>query len=137
VHAETPSGPSFSPRDSEGARVLIVALAAVAPAEGANAPAEATAACQRLLVAWRDSVGAPNIEVRRAARRLAAVFGRLSPERVDDALASLDAGEAARALVDECARLDRDFGWDVPLRDVSRAIVEAAVRGVRASGDRS
>ncbi len=114
--------------------MLLVALAAIAPTEGtSHAPAEATAYCQRLLIAWRDSVGAPNIEVRRASRRLASVFGRLSSDRVEEALASPDAGEASRALVDECARLDRDFGWDVPLRDVSRAIVEAAVRAVRAS----
>lgn len=121
------------PPNSEGARVLLVALAAVMPTEGLHAPAEAVATCQRLLVAWRDSVGAPNIEVRRAARKLAAVFGKLSADRVEAALASLDAGEASRAMVDECGRIDRDFSWDVPQRDVSRAIIEAAVRAVRAT----
>jgi hypothetical protein len=47
--------------------------------------------------------------------------------------ASSDPRLAARALVDECARIDRDFAWDVPLRDISRAILEASVLGVRAA----
>jgi hypothetical protein len=123
-----------APDDGEGARVLLVSLACVAAAgEGAAPPAGATETAKRLLGGWRDSVGAPDIELRRAGRRLAAVFARLPERQVSAALASPDAAEAARALVDECARLEREFNWDVPLRDVSRAIIEAAVRGVRAA----
>jgi hypothetical protein len=127
--------PSESGADGgEGARVLLVSLASVAAAgEGVSPPVAATETAKRMLGDWRDSVGAPEIELRRAGRRLAAVFARLGATQVSAALASPDAAEAARALVDECARLEREFNWDVPLRDVSRAIVEAAVRGVRAA----
>jgi hypothetical protein len=118
--------------DGEGARVLLVSLASVAAAgDGVAPPAGATETAKRMLGEWRESVGAPEIELRRAGRRLASVFARLPQGQVSAALASRDAAEAALALVEECARLERDFNWDVPLRDVSRAIVEAAVRGVR------
>lgn len=119
--------------DGEGARVLLVALASVAaPGAGGDVPPPAATAARQLLDDWRRQVGAPEIEFRRAGRRLAAVFSRLSPSRVDEALTKSDSAEAAWALIAECARLERDFGWDIPLRDISRAIVEAAIRGVRA-----
>ncbi len=120
--------------DSEGARVLLVALAAVtASPSGGEASQRATQGARQLLAEWRQLVGAPEIEFRRAGRRLAAVFSRLAPARVDEALKAADPADAAWALVAECARIERDFSWDIPLRDVSRAIVEAAVRGVRAT----
>jgi hypothetical protein len=120
--------------DSEGARVLLVALAAVAanPTTGGDASQRAAQGARQLLDDWRRQVGAPEIEFRRAGRRLAAVFSRLAPARVDESLKAADPADAAWALVAECARLERDFSWDIPLRDVSRAIVEAAIRGVRA-----
>jgi len=35
------------------------------------------------------------------------------------------------ALVDVLARGDRDFAWDVPLRDIARAALQAAVLASR------
>jgi hypothetical protein len=81
-----------------------------------------------------ERVEAPGGELRRAGRRLASVFGRLEPERIRAALSRPDARAAARALVEECGRWDRDFIWDVPLRDVARAIIASAARAVSDEG---
>jgi hypothetical protein len=142
-----------APTSRVGAQVLLVALAAVAaPSPGnaaaagqlaaedgtlagaieAAAPPQAAATAKRLLAFWRETVGAPETELRRSGRRLAAALCRLPAEDVEEACAKDDPTEGARALVAECGRLDRDFAWDVPLRDISRAIVEAAIRAVRA-----
>jgi hypothetical protein len=117
-------------RRLDGARVLAVALASVTAGAGPDALAAETAAARRRLSAWTERVEAPAVELRRAGRRLAAVIGRLDAARVSLALARPDPGAAARALVDECGRWDRDFIWDVPLRDITRAMIGSAARAV-------
>jgi hypothetical protein len=116
----------------DGAHLLAVALASVmSSASESEPPTSATAMAQRRLAAWRERVGAPESELRRAGRRLTAVIGRLEPSRVRAALAHADPGAIARAFINECGRWDRDFIWDVPLRDIARAIIAAAARAVQ------
>ncbi len=124
-------GPSGEPEGVDGARVLAVALASVRSGGGEGADAAAVEAARRRLRAWTERVGAPESELRRAGRRLAGVVGRLEPRRVRAALSGASPAAMARAFVEECSRWDRDFAWDVPLRDVARAIVAAAARVVR------
>jgi hypothetical protein len=117
-------------RGFDGAHMLATALASVASTEESDPPASATLAAQRRLLAWRERTGAPESELKRAGRRLAAVIGRLEPARVRAALTETEPRRIARAFVDECGRWDRDFVWDVPLRDTARAIIAAAARAV-------
>ncbi|MGD2133190.1 MAG: hypothetical protein PVI23_10385 [Maricaulaceae bacterium] len=83
------------------------------------------------LEAWSEEVGAPPIELRRALRRISSSWAQTSRDQLRSALAAPDSSEAARLLVEALAAHDRDFEWDVPLRDVARALVRSAVDGAR------
>jgi len=132
-------------RKGEGERVVAIAVAVLTgvveaapePAENSDTPTAPEAprlqidAARQRLAAWSADVGAPALELRRAGQRMARLSVALSEDVVDAALGAPDASDAAQELVDILARGDRDFAWDVPLRDIARAALYAAVLASR------
>ena len=129
--------------DGEGARTFAAAIAVAASAADGRptdvARADSGLAAPDLERArgafqeWAQTIHAPAVEVRRAQRRLAAIAPAVPSNAVASALSDPDPRRAAIRIVEVCAARDRDFGWDIPLRDLARALLEAAVRARRAA----
>lgn len=119
--------------EGDGRRILALAAAAlgVEPREPGALDGGALNAARAALAAWCAETGAPAIELRRAGRRLAVLEETLADATEFDAALAGAPRAAAWAAVDVVAKSDRDFAWDVPLRDVARAAFEAALRAAR------
>jgi len=96
-----------------------------------DAPRLKVDAARETLAGWCAEIGAPALELRRVGRRMARQTRELPTDALDAVRITSDARTAACELVDVLARGDRDFAWDVPLRDIARAALQAAVLASR------